>query len=92
MNCYPTVIGITETWLKKNSHDPCTELTNYALFSKSRSKFKGGGVEFFFHTGCAIIHQCLKKAAWNRYLLKLNWANLTLSAVTSIDHLLTIAI
>ena len=47
MNFLPTVIGITETWLKENFCDPCTELPNYAFFSKSRSKFKGGGVGLF---------------------------------------------
>ena len=47
MNSYPTVIGITETWLKKNSRDPCTELSNYAFFAKSRSKCKGGGVGLY---------------------------------------------
>ena len=48
MNFYPTVLGITETWLKENSRHSCTsELPNYAFFSKSRSKFKGGGVGLF---------------------------------------------
>ena len=32
MNFYPTVLGITETWLKENSHHLCsTELPNYAF-------------------------------------------------------------
>ena len=43
MNSYPTTIGITETWFKENSRDPCTDLPNYAFFSKCRSKSKGGG-------------------------------------------------
>ena len=47
MNSYPTTIGITETWLKENSRDPCTDLPNYAFFSKCRSKSKGGDVGLF---------------------------------------------
>ena len=47
MSSYPTVIGITETWLKENSRDPCTELSNYTFSSKCRSKSKGGGVGLF---------------------------------------------
>ena len=47
MSSYHTVIGITETWLKENSRDPCTELSNYTFSSKCRSKSKGGGVGLF---------------------------------------------
>ena len=48
MNFYPTVLGITETCSEENSHHPCsTELPNYAFFSKSTLKFKGGGAGLF---------------------------------------------
>ena len=91
MSSYPTVIGITETWLKENSRDPCTELSNYTFSSKCRSKSKGGGVGLFVcknltHWLRATIYQCLMKAVLNQYLLKLTWVNLTLFVVTCIGH------
>ena len=48
MNSDPTTIGITETWLKENPRDPCTDLPNYAFFSICRSKSKGGAWDFMF--------------------------------------------
>ena len=44
---HPTIIGITETWLKQNFRDLCTELLSYAFFSNSRSKFKDSGVRLY---------------------------------------------
>ena len=47
MNSYPTTIGITETWLKENYRDPCTDLPIYAFFFRNVDRNPKGGVGLY---------------------------------------------
>ena len=43
----PSLIAVTETWLKPNQSGPHTNLQDYIFISNPRSKFRGGGVGFY---------------------------------------------
>ena len=43
----PSILAITETWLKENQTGPHTNLYNYTFVSNSRSQSRGGGVGLY---------------------------------------------
>ena len=47
INVQPSILAITETWLKENQTGPHINLCNYAFVSNSRSQSSGGGVGLY---------------------------------------------
>ena len=47
INVQPSILAITETWLKKNQTSPHTNLCNYTFVSNSRSQSRGEGVGLY---------------------------------------------
>ena len=43
----PSIIAVTETWLKPDQLGPHTNLSNNTFLSNPRSKYRGGGVAFY---------------------------------------------
>ena len=76
INVQPSILAITETWLKENQTGPHTNLCNYTFVSNSRSQSRGGGIglyincslNFSMRSDLTIMH----KKILNHYLLKLN--------------------
>ena len=76
INVQPSILAITETWLKENQTGPHTNLCNYTFVSNSRSQSRGGGIglyincslNFSMRSDLTIMHEKIL----NHYLLKLN--------------------
>ena len=49
INVQPSILAITETWLKENQTGPHTNLCNYTFVSNSRSQSRGGGVGLYIN-------------------------------------------
>ena len=53
----PSIIAVTETWLKPDQLGPHTNLSNYTFLSNPRSKYRGGGVAFYIRDGIEFTHR-----------------------------------
>ena len=53
----PSIIAVTETWLKPDQLGPHTNLSHYTFLSNPRSKYRGGGVAFYIRDDIAYTHR-----------------------------------
>jgi hypothetical protein len=44
LNTLPTIVALSETWLKSSIIDSVINIDNYLLFRNDRSSLRGGGV------------------------------------------------
>ena len=49
INVQPSILAITETWIKENQTGPHTNLCNYTFVSNSRSQSRGGVVGLYIN-------------------------------------------
>ena len=52
INVQPSILAITETWLKEHQTGPHTNFCNYTFVSNSRSQSREGGVGLY--TNCSL--------------------------------------
>ena len=66
INVQPSILAITETWLKENQTGPHTNLCNYTFVSNSKSQSRGGGgvglyvncsLNFTMRSDLTIMHE-----------------------------------
>ena len=53
----PSIIAVTETWLKPDQLGPHTNLSNYTFLSNPRSKYRRGGVAFYIRDDIEYTHR-----------------------------------
>ena len=53
----PSIIAVTETWLKPDQLGPHTNLSSYTFLSNPRSKYSGGGVAFYIRDEIEYTHR-----------------------------------
>ena len=53
----PSIIAVTEIWLKPDQLGPHTNLSNYTFLSNPRSKYRGGGVAFYIRDDIEFTHR-----------------------------------
>ena len=52
----PSIIAVTETWIKPHQLGQHTNLSNYTFLSNPRSKYRGGGVAFYIGDNIEYTH------------------------------------
>ena len=57
LNFKPSIIAITETWLKPDQLGPHTNLSNCTFLSNPRSKYRRGGVAFYIRDDIEYTHR-----------------------------------